>query len=61
MAVNPSFYRGRNPNFRKEVQQEHRTNRMIRIPEVRLVGEGIEPGEYPTEQAQAMAEAQGLD
>ncbi len=61
MAVNPSFYRGRNPNFRKEVQQEHRTNRMIRIPEVRLVGEGIEPGVYPTEQALAMAEAQGLD
>ena len=61
MAVNPSFYRGRNPNFRNEVQQEHRTNRMIRIPEVRLVGEGIEPGVYPTEQALAMAEAQGLD
>jgi translation initiation factor IF-3 len=61
MAVNPSFYKGRNPNFRKEQQQEHRTNRMIRIPEVRLVGEGIEPGIYPTEKALAMAEAQGLD
>jgi translation initiation factor IF-3 len=61
MAVNPGFFRGRNPNFRKEQQQEHRTNRMIRIPEVRLVGEGIEPGVYPTEQALAMAEAQGLD
>jgi len=61
MAVNPNFYRGRNPNFRKEQQQEHRTNRMIRIPEVRLVGEGIEPGVYPTEKALAMAEAQGLD
>ncbi len=61
MAVNPGFFRGRNPNFRKEQQQEHRTNRMIRIPEVRLVGEGIEPGVYPTEQALSMAEAQGLD
>ena len=61
MAINPSFYKGRNPNFRKEQQQEHRTNRMIRIPEVRLVGEGIEPGIYPTEQALSMAEAQGLD
>jgi translation initiation factor IF-3 len=60
MALNPNF-RGRNPNFRREVQQEHRTNRMIRIPEVRLVGEGIEPGIYPTEKALAMAEAQGLD
>ena len=61
MAVNPGFFRGRNPNFRKEQQQEHRTNRMIRIPEVRLVGEGIEPGVYPTEKALQMAEAQGLD
>ncbi len=61
MAVNPGFYRGRNPNFKREVPQEHRTNRMIRIPEVRLVGEGIEPGVYPTEKALAMAEAQGLD
>jgi translation initiation factor IF-3 len=61
MAVNPNFFRGRNPNFRKEQLQEHRTNRMIRIPEVRLVGEGIEPGVYPTEKALAMAEAQGLD
>ena len=60
MAVNQNF-RGRNPNFRREQQQEHRTNRMIRIPEVRLVGEGIEPGVYPTEKALAMAEAQGLD
>jgi translation initiation factor IF-3 len=60
MALNPNF-RGRNPNFRREVQQEHRTNRMIRVPEVRLVGEGIEPGVYPTDKALAMAEAQGLD
>lgn len=60
MALNQNL-RGRNPNFRREVQQEHRTNRMIRIPEVRLVGEGIEPGVYPTEKALALAEAQGLD
>jgi translation initiation factor IF-3 len=60
MALNQNF-RGRNPNFRREQQQEHRTNRMIRIPEVRLVGEGIEPGVYPTEKALALAEEQGLD
>ncbi|WP_207493546.1 translation initiation factor IF-3 [Aridibaculum aurantiacum] len=60
MAVNQNF-RGRNPNFRREQQQEHRTNRMIRVPEVRLVGEGIEPGVYPIEKALAMAEAQALD
>jgi translation initiation factor IF-3 len=62
MAVNQNFNRGgRNPYFRKEQQQEHRTNRMIRVPEVRLVGENIEPGVFKTEQALAMAEAQGLD
>ncbi|ACU61205.1 translation initiation factor IF-3 [Chitinophaga pinensis] len=53
--------RGRNPNFRREQQQEHRTNRMIRVPEVRLVGENIEVGVYRTEEALRMAEEQGLD
>ncbi len=57
----PSFNRGRNPNFRKEQQQEHRTNKMIRVPEVRLVGENIEVGVYKTEDALRMAEEQGLD
>jgi translation initiation factor IF-3 len=31
------------------------------VPEVRLVGEGIEPGVYPTKQALEMADEQGLD
>ncbi|MBV8253811.1 MAG: translation initiation factor IF-3 [Chitinophaga sp.] len=58
----PSFNnRGRNPNFRREQQQEHRTNKMIRVPEVRLVGENIEVGVYKTEDALRMAEEQGLD
>jgi len=58
----PNFNnRGRNPNFRREQQQEHRTNRMIRVPEVRLVGENIEVGVYRTEEAQRMADEQGLD
>ena len=60
MALNPN-YKGRNPNFRKEQQQEHRTNKMIRVPEVRLVGEGIEPGVYSIEVAQKMADDQELD
>ncbi|UPK67062.1 translation initiation factor IF-3 [Chitinophaga filiformis] len=58
---NNSNNRGRNPNFRREQQQEHRTNRMIRVPEVRLVGENIEVGVYRTEEALRMAEEQGLD
>jgi len=58
----PNFNRGgRNPNFRREQQQEHRTNRMIRVPEVRLVGENIEVGVYRTDEALRMAEEQGLD
>jgi translation initiation factor IF-3 len=63
MAINPNFQnRGRfNPNYRREQQQEHRTNNMIRVPEVRLVGENIEPGVYRIQEALAMAEAQALD
>ncbi|MBN9350448.1 MAG: translation initiation factor IF-3 [Chitinophagaceae bacterium] len=50
-----------NPRFRKEQQQEHRTNHMIRVPQVRLVGDNVEPGIYSTAEAQKIAEEQGLD
>ena len=39
----------------------HRINHRIRVKEVRLVGENVEQGIYPTEQAQRMAKEQGLD
>ena len=52
---------GFNPRFRKEQQQEHRTNHMIRVPEVRLVGDNVEVGIYPTPQALKMAQDQELD
>ncbi len=42
----PPRPRGFNPRFKKEQQQEHRTNHMIRVPQVRLVGENIEVGIY---------------
>ncbi|MEO5894030.1 MAG: translation initiation factor IF-3 [Ferruginibacter sp.] len=62
MAFPPRAPRGAfNPRFRKEQQQEHRTNHMIRVPEVRLVGENIEPGIYPTPDALKMAQDQQLD
>ena len=62
MAFPPRPPRGTfNPRFKKEQQQEHRTNHMIRVPEVRLVGENIEPGVYPTADALKMAQAQELD
>jgi translation initiation factor IF-3 len=62
MAFPPRPPRGAfNPRFKKEQQQEHRTNHMIRVPEVRLVGENIEPGIYPLADAQKMAQDQQLD
>ena len=62
MAFPPRAPRGAfNPRFRKEQQQEHRTNHMIRVPEVRLVGENIEPGIYPAADALKMAQEQQLD
>ena len=62
MAFPPRPNRGAfNPRFRKEQQQEHRTNHMIRVPEVRLVGENVEVGVYPTQEALRIAQAQSLD
>jgi translation initiation factor IF-3 len=50
-----------NPRFRKEQQQEHRTNHMIRVPQVRLVGDNVEVGVYSTSEALKIAHEQGLD
>jgi translation initiation factor IF-3 len=62
MAFPPRPPRGAfNPRFRKEQQQEHRTNHMIRVPEVRLVGENITIGVYPTADALKMAQDLQLD
>jgi translation initiation factor IF-3 len=62
MAFPPRPPRGNfNPRFRKEQQQEHRTNNMIRVPNVRLVGENVTVGVYPTAEAQKMAQDQALD
>ena len=62
MAFPPRPPRGAfNPRFRKEQQQEHRTNQMIRVPQVRLVGDNVEVGVYSIQEAQRMAQDQGLD
>lgn len=62
MAFPPRPNRGGfNPRFRKEQQQEHRTNHMIRVPEVRLVGENIEVGVYATQDALKIAQSLELD
>lgn len=62
MAFPPRQPRGSfNPRFRREQQQEHRTNQMIRVPQVRLVGDNVEVGVYPTQDALRMAQDQQLD
>lgn len=62
MAFPPRPPRGAfNPRFRKEQQQEHRTNQMIRVPEVRLVGDNVTVGIYPTQDALRIAQEQQLD
>ncbi len=58
----PQFPRGSfNPRFKKEQQQEHRTNHMIRVPQVRLVGDNIEVGVYSIQDALKLANEQALD
>jgi translation initiation factor IF-3 len=62
MAFPPRQPRGNfNPRFRKEQQQEHRTNNMIRVPQVRLVGDNVEVGVYNIQEAMRMAQDQQLD
>ncbi len=39
----------------------YRINEQIRVPEVRVVGENIEPGVYKTRRALEMAQDEGLD
>ena len=62
MAFPPRQPRGNfNPRFRKEQQQEHRTNQMIRVPQVRLVGDNVTVGVYSIQDALRMAQEQELD
>ncbi len=42
-------------------EDQHKINQKITVPEVRVVGEGIEPGIYPTSKALQIAEDAGLD
>jgi translation initiation factor IF-3 len=58
MAFTPRAPRGR---FLPKKEAEHRINGFIRAQEVRLVGENIEIGVYPTAVAQKMANDQQLD
>ncbi|WP_274476374.1 translation initiation factor IF-3 [Mangrovimonas aestuarii] len=42
-------------------EDQHRINSKIRVEEVRLVGDNVEVGVYPTKQALDLADEQGLD
>lgn len=61
MAFSPRPRGAFNPRFKKEQQQEHRTNHMIKVPEVRLIGENLEPGIYSLFDANKLAKEQELD
>lgn len=45
----------------RETKEQHRINNRIRVPEVRLVGDNVEQGIYPTKEALRIADAQELD
>ncbi len=45
----------------KRKEPEHRINELIRVPEVRLVGDNIEQGIYPTRKALELADELELD
>ncbi|MDR2816693.1 MAG: translation initiation factor IF-3 [Proteiniphilum sp.] len=47
--------------MRKDSKEQHRINERIRVPEVRLVGENVQEGVYPTRDALKIAEQQELD
>lgn len=47
--------------MRKDSKEQHRINDRIRVPEVRLVGENVQEGIYPTREALRIAEQQELD
>jgi translation initiation factor IF-3 len=53
---------GRNPRFNRIQQEpEHRINERIRVPQVRLVGDNVTVGVYPTHEALRIAQALELD
>lgn len=54
----PGGFRGR---FIPRKEAEHRINEHIRVPQVRLVGDNVTVGVYPTQEAQRMAREQELD
>ncbi|MBZ4192515.1 translation initiation factor IF-3 [Niabella beijingensis] len=55
---NNNRFKGR---FQPQKEAEHRINHHIRVPQVRLVGDNVEQGIYPTQEALKMAQGMELD
>lgn len=53
--------RNNRPQRQRDDKTQHRINEQISAREVRLVGENVDQGVYPTSQARRIAEVQGLD
>src|SRR5690554_2256349 len=47
--------------MRRNSKDQHRINERIRVPEVRLVGDNVQEGIYPTREARRIADEQELD
>lgn len=54
-------HRRNNRRFQRQSEPEHRINERIRVPEVRLVGDNVEVGVYPIEEARKIAARLELD
>ncbi|GAB3348432.1 hypothetical protein GCM10027566_03900 [Arachidicoccus ginsenosidivorans] len=54
-------HRKNNRRFQRQAEPEHRINERIRVPEVRLVGDNVEVGVYPIEEARKIAANLELD
>lgn len=50
-----------NPRFNRQPEPEHRINERIRVPQVRLVGDNVTVGVYPTQEALRIAQQQEMD
>lgn len=50
-----------NPRFQRQQEPEHRINERVRALQVRLVGENVTVGVYPTHEALKIAQEQEMD
>jgi translation initiation factor IF-3 len=57
----PPRNRNFNPRLLKQAEPEHRINERIRVPQVRLVGDNVTTGVYPTQEALRIAREMELD